>query len=192
MKWIKTLSAKVANRRNDDSPGSLRRSLKRKASSPGSLTDQSLSSLASVTHQSYGTPAPDNATWKIDNILCNGPPSEAEWWGEELFILQTRSRDEEDTTSTMEWSSSDDSTSKANSQPQRFHNCGFTAWETGRAEWRKQTVAKRPPKPASVRHDHVARGIRQGSRQFDLPGPMQLKDLIDVYTEVWDCDPDPW
>lgn len=71
MKWIKTLSAKVISRRNDDSPGSRRRSLKRKASSPGSLTDQaSLSSLATTevrapSSPSRGTPARDDATWKI-------------------------------------------------------------------------------------------------------------------------------
>lgn len=62
MKWIKTLSARV--RRGDDSSPS-RRSLKRKASSPGSLTDQA--SLGSVEYcgKGRGAPAPANATWKI-------------------------------------------------------------------------------------------------------------------------------
>jgi hypothetical protein len=90
----------------------------------------------------------------------------------------------------MEWSSDENSSKLA--AMGKFHNCGFAAWELGRVEWRKQTVATRPPKPSPVKVEHVARGIRQGSRQFDLPGPMRLKDLIDVYTVVWDCDSDPF
>lgn len=138
-------------------------------------------------HSSWLTPplSPLHTLGWTDNILLNGAPVEAEWWGEESLVLRTRDDEE-----TMEWSSSDnDSASKGGP---KFHNCGFTAWGLGRTEWRKQTVATRPPKPAPVRLDQVARGIRHGSRQFDLPGPMKLKDLIDVYTEVWDCDSDPW
>lgn len=113
----------------------------------------------------------------LENILVNGAPSQEEWWGEQEHGDGEELKDME-----IQYASS----------KQQFHNCGFDAWEQGRAEWKKATVVVRPPRPPPVRYDVVARGIRGGSRQFELPGRMRLSDLVDVYTDVWECDSDPW
>lgn len=73
-----------------------------------------------------------------------------------------------------------------------FHNCGYDTWEVGRAEWRVPIVIERPPRPPPIRYEQIARGLQDGSRTFELPGRMRLKDLVALYAELWDCDSDPW
>ena len=116
-----------------------------------------------------------------ENVLVKGPPSEAEWWGEES------SSPEEVSCSTEKDSSSDESS-------RRFQNCGYHAWKRARSEWRRETVEKRPSRPPPVRRDQVARGLRQSARQYELPGRMKLKDVVTIYAaDIWDLDPeDMW
>jgi len=134
-------------------------------------TEQSLYSV----ERSSGEVPRDDAPWRIENILENGPPSEAQWWDEEYLS-------EKDDSDNIEWT--EDSTEDS----KRFHNCGFEIWKKGRTEWKKVTVKARHPKPPPVRYDQVVRGLRQGGRNFDLPGRMNLKDIVEVYTALWECN----
>lgn len=177
MKWIKSLSAKVVGNRLDGSPDAkMRRSLKRKASLSSPTASSSDNSWEGA-----------DAKWRVENILVNGPPSEAEWWGEE-------SLNEEKIVARLSASKTNNNKKKgaACAAAACFHNCGHTAWELARAEWRIQSVPERPPRPPPVRYEQVSRVLREGPRNFELPGRMRLKDLVNVYTDVWECDSDPW
>lgn len=44
----------------------------------------------------------------------------------------------------------------------------------------------RPEHPPAVDIDAVAEGLFQLRRTYELPGPMRLPDLVDLYLELWE------
>mmetsp|Transcript_31768 Transcript_31768/g.46854 ORF Transcript_31768/g.46854 Transcript_31768/m.46854 type:complete len:185 (+) Transcript_31768:165-719(+) len=184
MKWLKKV---FANRRRPlevDSLSTASRKTKRHLSMRkklGNLSPSTTEPSISSIENSCGVAARKDAAWRTENILVNGPPSEAEWWDGDS--LSGKIEEESDG---MEWT--EDSTDDS----KRFHNRGYEVWAKGRSEWRKVTVNKAHlKKPPPVRYDQVVRGLRQGGRHVELPGRMNLKDLVEIYTAVWECS-DPW
>jgi hypothetical protein len=92
-----------------------------------------------------------------------------------------------------------------------FRNVGLSIWSESRAEWksyRNDPAAVRPKRSGDVSTDTTTRtqsdtsmerqlspyeyrelvkGLTHVTREYQLPKPMNLADLIDVYTDIWDC-----
>jgi hypothetical protein len=70
-----------------------------------------------------------------------------------------------------------------------FFNVGKKNWLRVRAEWNELgDGVRRPPSPPDVDLDLVAQGLSRVARSFQLPGPMRLGTLVDLYVELWEED----
>jgi hypothetical protein len=114
-----------------------------------------------------------------ENILANGPPIDEDWW-------DNGSSDD----------GSEDSVNLEGRKKQlhagkekRFRNCGLETWWRTQQAWRardpRMVMPSRSPSP-KVKRDLIK--ALSGSRQFELPRRVPLKDLIGAYTDVWNGD----
>jgi hypothetical protein len=74
-----------------------------------------------------------------------------------------------------------------------FFNQGLQAWQDMRAAWRARTrdpVMAPPPYPPAVDEDEVIDELCVQRREYTLPGPMRLPDMIDLMQEVWEIEAD--
>jgi len=69
-----------------------------------------------------------------------------------------------------------------------FFNVGEDAFEKVRAKWKIQTVAQRPPRPPPVPFEELVSGLTVLTRTYELPERMTLPDIIDVFTDIWECE----
>jgi len=67
-----------------------------------------------------------------------------------------------------------------------FHNFGFAKWQVLRNEWTSLHVGERPPAPIAVPYEQLVAGLASTRRIFELPRPMRLADLIDIYLDIWE------
>lgn len=152
--------------------------------------------------------AADDATWRIENILNNGPPKTEDWW--EISTSTKRKhensqnikfKDETDAiTCETEKEESDISVVEADpmtvedssmGQPRgKFRNVGLIHWKLARQAWRVRTVETKPNPPPPVRYDEVVRGLCQVQRTYELPGAMTLPDIVSIFGDIWDCESD--
>ncbi|ETV70254.1 hypothetical protein H257_14156 [Aphanomyces astaci] len=68
-----------------------------------------------------------------------------------------------------------------------FYNVGLGQWQAQRAAWRAVT-RPRPPKPAPVSPAVLFEDLSSMKRTYDLPHPMTLADLVEIYVDIWDIN----
>jgi hypothetical protein len=73
-----------------------------------------------------------------------------------------------------------------------FVNVGQELWERQRLEWARprhtgfsHAFEDRGPAPA-VRYEEVIAGLASLRRTYDLPHPMKLSEVVDIYLDVWE------
>uniref|UniRef100_A0A7S1G7I8 Protein FAM184A/B N-terminal domain-containing protein n=1 Tax=Bicosoecida sp. CB-2014 TaxID=1486930 RepID=A0A7S1G7I8_9STRA len=70
-----------------------------------------------------------------------------------------------------------------------FCNAGLQSWRETREAWNERPAGfKRPPSPPPVPIEEVMEELAKLQRSYELPGPMRLPDIIDVYVDIWSCD----
>ncbi|KAF0691330.1 Aste57867_17418 [Aphanomyces stellatus] len=68
-----------------------------------------------------------------------------------------------------------------------FYNAGLGLWQQQRAEWIKP-VLPRPPKRPPVPSETIFEGLSSMKRTFELPQPMALADIVELYVDIWDIN----
>jgi hypothetical protein len=63
---------------------------------------------------------------------------------------------------------------------------GLSAWKTGRENWRTPTVLQIPLAPALIGYEEVVEGLASFRRTFELPRPVRLGNLVEIYLDVWE------
>lgn len=92
----------------------------------------------------------------------------------------------------------------------RFVNAGLARWNARRVQWRTTTrpryvrrrlpplqpspaitthpaLVRRPPLPPALDYDELFDNLSELRREYTLPGPIRLPELVDLYQDVWDA-----
>jgi hypothetical protein len=69
-----------------------------------------------------------------------------------------------------------------------FINLGQQLWEMQREEWNTPCVGSGTKLSVPINYEQVVAGLASLRRTYELPRPMLLSELIDVYLDLWDCD----
>lgn len=67
-----------------------------------------------------------------------------------------------------------------------FYNVGLEAWQQQRGEWLSPQGEAEPTHAAPIPYEEVISGLASLRRTYDLPRPMRLSDLIDIYLDIWE------
>ncbi|KAG9403295.1 hypothetical protein AC1031_005941 [Aphanomyces cochlioides] len=68
-----------------------------------------------------------------------------------------------------------------------FFNVGLSRWQAQRLEW-TTPVLPRPPKRPPVPSESIFEGLSSMKRTFELPQPMNLGDIVELYVDIWDIN----
>lgn len=147
----------------------------------------------------------------LDDILVDGrPPVESDWWvSNERQIVKVpsgsklsseRSINPDENTifqhcDTDELTSISEDSRSGYSESLYFRNCGLEAWEIQRAQWKKEKLCDNDvPSPTSNTNvidckgtisKSLANGLSNYTQTYNLPKPMNLKDIVNIYDQVW-------
>lgn len=71
----------------------------------------------------------------------------------------------------------------------KFVNSGEKQWRSGRKAWTTQTVTHENmrPMPPPLPYEELVEGLATMRRTYELPTPVRLGDLVEVYLDVWDA-----
>lgn len=70
-----------------------------------------------------------------------------------------------------------------------FLNQGLHNWHNIRNSWKNYDPdAERAPKPPLKGVEEVVEGLSKLRRTFELPAPMALSDILDIYIDIWDSE----
>ena len=67
-----------------------------------------------------------------------------------------------------------------------FVNVGEQVWEAQRAAWQKPQGAAEVPPSAPIPYEQVIAGLASLRRTYELPQPIPLAELIDIYLDIWE------
>jgi len=67
-----------------------------------------------------------------------------------------------------------------------FHNVGLANWNSQREEWLKPRGEVKEQQIPPVPYEDIIAGLASMRRTFELPRPMRLSDLIDIYLDIWE------
>ena len=125
----------------------------------------------------------------LETLLQDGAPTESDWWIQNTDTLEETSiKCTNDKKNKRENKKKNETADETKSSSATFQNCGLLTWEKSREKWRMQTVQNRPSPPPSIDTNKVIAGLTQVQRTFELPGRMNLSDLIDLFVQIWECD----
>mmetsp|Transcript_8196 Transcript_8196/g.10360 ORF Transcript_8196/g.10360 Transcript_8196/m.10360 type:complete len:328 (-) Transcript_8196:1042-2025(-) len=70
----------------------------------------------------------------------------------------------------------------------KFHNFGYENWLEGRRDWLKveQTNTPKTERPP-LAYEEIIEGLMNNQRHYELPHPVHLPDIIDIFTDIWDA-----
>eukprot|EP00753_Platysulcus_tardus_P010842 PLAT3104.1.p2 GENE.PLAT3104.1~~PLAT3104.1.p2 ORF type:complete len:405 (+),score=135.75 PLAT3104.1:68-1282(+) len=71
-----------------------------------------------------------------------------------------------------------------------FVNVGLQKWRRGRRRWRASSALPRPPPPPPVVLEDVVDGMGKHCRRYELPRPVRLENMVALYVEMWEIEPD--
>ncbi|GBG30110.1 Hypothetical Protein FCC1311_063302 [Hondaea fermentalgiana] len=67
-----------------------------------------------------------------------------------------------------------------------FFNVGLENWEHQREVWLCPQGESEPTHAAPIPYEEVIAGLASLRRTYDLPRPIRLSDLIDIYLDIWE------
>jgi hypothetical protein len=145
-------------------------------------------SETTTTDETLSSTTIDDVPWRVENFLPSGAPQASDWWDSPA--------DGDDAVDDVDDSLSDERNTSSSlcvmEDSPRFHNCGLDAWNQGRSAWRSHSNEDTRADTPSERHTlskvqkrDLKRGLCTGNT-FLLKQPVGLKDMIQLYNEVWD------